>query len=78
LLAASILGRRRSKEAVPHLIAAAQNTSDPYLAAEAARALGLIGDSESVSALRRLCEGGRSVLVRRAAAEALAGEGAEP
>jgi HEAT repeat protein len=78
LLAASILGRRGSREAVPHLIAAAENPSDPYLAAEAARALGLIGGSESASALRRLSEAGRSILVRRAAAEALAGEGAEP
>jgi hypothetical protein len=39
LLAARILGRRRAVAAVPALISVAEDSSDPYLAAEAVRAL---------------------------------------
>jgi HEAT repeat protein len=47
LLAARVLGRRRAVTAVSALISVAEDARDPYLAAEAARALVAIGTAEA-------------------------------
>jgi HEAT repeat protein len=52
VLAARILGELRSHAAIPRLAALADDPSDPYLAAEAARALALIEPDHPV--VRRL------------------------
>jgi HEAT repeat protein len=70
LLAARILGARRAVAAVPALIQAAEEGEDPYLAAEAARALVAIGTPDGVAAARRLASGG-PVIARAAARQAL-------
>jgi HEAT repeat protein len=57
LMAARILGRRRAVAAVPALISAAGDSSDPYLAAEAVRALVAIGTLDGLAAARRLATG---------------------
>lgn len=69
LLAAQILGVRRSRRAVAALIDAAAN-NDPYLAAEAVTALGLIGDPDGLEVVRRAAELGPAV-PRAAARRAL-------
>jgi hypothetical protein len=56
-MAARILGRRRAVAAVPALISAAGDSSDPYLAAEAVRALVAIGTLDGLAAARRLATG---------------------
>jgi HEAT repeat protein len=70
-MAARILGRRRAVAAVPALISAAGDSSDPYLAAEAVRALVAIGTPDGLAAARRLASNG-PVVVRVAAGKALA------
>jgi HEAT repeat protein len=70
-MAARILGRRRAVAAVPALISAAGDSSDPYLAAEAVRALVAIGTPDGLAAARRLASNG-PVVVRAAACKALA------
>jgi HEAT repeat protein len=77
LLAARILGARRVAAAVPALIAAVGDGGDPYLAAEAARALVVIGAPEGLAVTRRLAADG-PVIARAAAREALGGSGAPP
>lgn len=72
LMAARILGRRRAVAAVPALISVAKDSSDPYLAAEAVRALVAIGTADGLAAARRLASNG-PVVVRAAARKALAG-----
>jgi predicted amidophosphoribosyltransferase len=54
LIAARILGRRRAVGAVPALISMAEDTGDPYLAAEATRALAAIGTADGLAVGRRL------------------------
>lgn len=70
VLAASILGRRRCERAVPHLIEVARDDPDPYVAAEAVRALCLIGGAEAAATVRSLTEA-PAFMVRRAAQECL-------
>jgi HEAT repeats len=70
LLAARILGARRVAAAVPALITAVEDGDDPYLAAEAARALVAIGAPEGIAVARRLATDGPVVA---AAQEALGG-----
>jgi hypothetical protein len=77
LLAARILGARRLGAAVPALIAVVRDGGDPYLAAEAARALVAIGAPEGLAVARRLATDG-PVIARAAAREALGGSGAPP
>jgi len=75
LLAARVLGARRMVAAVPALIAAVEDGDDPYLSAEAARALVAIGAPEGLAVTRRLATDG-PVVARAAAREALGGSGA--
>jgi hypothetical protein len=63
VLAARILGELRSHAAIRRLAALAEDLSDPYLAAEAARALALIDPDHPV--VRRL--GASGPLLSRAA-----------
>ena len=72
LLAARVLGRRRAVAAVPALISVAKDSSDPYLAAEATRALVAIGTADGLAVARRLAIDG-PVVARVAAREALGG-----
>jgi HEAT repeat protein len=72
LLAAHVLGRRRAVTAVPALISVAKDSSDPYLAAEATRALVAIGTADGLAVARRLAIDG-PVVARVAAREALGG-----
>ncbi len=71
VLAANILGHRRSSRAVPDLIEIANDPSDPYLACEAAEALARIGGPEADAALRDLAESGDSSMLRGVAREQL-------
>lgn len=70
LIAATILGERRSTIAVASLIEAVTQREDPYLGAEAARALVKIGDPAGVAAVRRAAREA-SAIVREAARAAL-------
>jgi HEAT repeat protein len=72
--AAYLLGLRRDGRGVPALIAVLETAdNDPYVRAEAALALGAIGGAEAQEALRRvLADPTESVIVRRAAADAMA------
>jgi HEAT repeat protein len=72
-----ILGARRVAAAVPALIAAVGDGGDPYLAAEAARALVAIGAPEGLAVARRLAADG-PVVARAAARQALNGLDAAP
>jgi HEAT repeat protein len=78
LLAARILGARRVAAAGPALIAAVRDGGDPYLAAEAARALVAIGAPEGIAVVRRLLAADGPVIARAAAREALGDVGAPP
>jgi HEAT repeat protein len=69
LLAARILGRWRAVAAVAALISVAEDSSDPYLAAEAVWALVAIGTADGLAAARRLASNG-PVVVRAAARKA--------
>jgi HEAT repeat protein len=69
-----ILGRRRTRQAVPALLARDRAVADPYLGAEIALALGRIGGAEARAALSEL-ESDPSVVVQRAVADALRGFG---
>ncbi len=69
LLAAHILGVRRSRRAVPDLIEAVE-LGDPYVAAEAVTALALIEDPTGLEVVRRTAERGPAV-ARAAARRAL-------
>lgn len=71
--AAAILGRRRDPVTVPLLLQRYRAGADPYLAAEIAVALGVIGTDGARSALRAMLRD-PSVVVRRAAAHALGSE----
>jgi HEAT repeat protein len=79
ILAARALGVRGDPEAVPALIRAAED-DDPYVAAEAVRALASIGDRSGLQVVRRMAHGEGSVVVKAAASEALrlAGETLAP
>jgi HEAT repeat protein len=68
VLAARILGRLRSRAAIPTLEAIAREREDPYLAAEAARALASI-DPE-LPAVRELARAGPA-LIRNAVRSAI-------
>jgi HEAT repeat protein len=71
LVAAQILGARRSRRAVAALIdAVAASDSDPYLAAEAVVALGLIEDPRGLEVVRQAAEHG-PVVPRAAARQTL-------
>lgn len=73
LLAAGALGLLRAKEAVADLLKAVEDPSQPRMQAEAARALGLIGDSAAEPALMELAGGPKVYGPARAQAlEALA------
>ena len=71
VLAARILGELRSHAAIPRLAAVADDPSDAYLAAEAARALALIDPDHPV--VRRLGASG-PVLSRTAVREVKPGQ----
>lgn len=58
LLAARILGTRRAVAAVPTLIRAIQEGDDPYVAAEASRALVAIGTADGLVVVRQLAGDG--------------------
>lgn len=76
ILAAQVLGARRSRSAVPALLEATES-DDPYRAAAAARALRFFTDDDrAVTRLRRLVRS-PSVVVRRAAEAALAASGSD-
>jgi HEAT repeat protein len=68
--AAWILGERRERGAVADLIRALGSSPDPFLAEAAAEALGKIGETTALPALRRAREAG-ALRVRRAAAQAI-------
>jgi HEAT repeat protein len=68
--AATILGELRSRAAVPALIGAASNTSDPYLQEAVAEALGAIGDERASPCLEHLRRYG-AIRVRAATKRAL-------
>lgn len=70
LIAATVLGDRRSTIAVASLIEAMTQREDPYLGAEAARALVKIGDPVGVTAVRKAAREA-STIVRQAARAAL-------
>jgi HEAT repeat protein len=72
LIAACVLGRRRAVTAVPALIRVAEDSSDPYLSAEATRALVAIGTADGLAVACRLASDG-PVVTRVAAREALGG-----
>jgi hypothetical protein len=72
LMAARILGRRRAVAAVPALISVADDSRDPYLAAEAVRALVAIGTPDGLAIARYLASDG-PVVAKAAARKALAG-----
>jgi HEAT repeat protein len=71
LIAATVLGDRRSTIAVASLIEAMTQRADPYLGAEAARALAKIGDPAGLAAVRTAAREA-SAIVREAARRALA------
>jgi HEAT repeat protein len=75
MLAAKILGRRRTVEAMHALTDVAEFDADPFVAAEAVRALGRTGHPEALAALCRVAALG-SLIPRRAAQEALDGTSA--
>jgi HEAT repeat protein len=68
--AVEILGRRRSVEAVPALLARFRRGVDPYLGAEIVTALARIGGAEARAALNDWSRS-NSLLIRRAAQEGL-------
>ena len=76
--AAYVLGLLRDQRAVPPLCSLLGATSDPYLQAEAATALGVIGGMAAVAALREAASEALSVIVRRAAGDALSKMTAAP
>lgn len=77
ILAADILGQRRARRAIPALLEVAES-SEPYRAAAAVRALGAFADDGGVATrLRRLARA-PSIIVRRAAEAALAASGSSP
>ena len=69
--AAFVLGNLRAQEAVPALVRLLHESPDPYIAAACAEALGRVGGTDALSALRHIFEIGRSVIVRQAAEQAL-------
>ena len=69
--AAYVLGLLRNAQAVPALCALLSESSDPYLQAEAAAALGSIGGPQAAAALHEAAGEALSVIVRRAAGDAL-------
>lgn len=70
VLAAAILGKRRSARAVPDLIDVAREGSNPYLAAEAVTALDRIGGDEAEAAIRAFVNS-PAFMVRSVALDAL-------
>lgn len=74
LRAATILGMRRDRAAVPHLIRKAESTPDVYLAIGCLEALARIGGRMAREGVRARCQDPR-VLVSRRAQELLAGFG---
>jgi HEAT repeat protein len=74
LRAATILGMRRDRAAVPHLIRKAENTPDIYLAMACLEALARIGGPAAREGVRARC-GDPRVLVSRRAQELLGGFG---
>ena len=71
--AAHILGDRGTLSAILALMAHCETGADPYLRAEIALTLRCVGGPDGAAALARLAED-PSVIVRRAAAEALESE----
>jgi HEAT repeat protein len=72
LMAARILGRRQAVAAVPALISVVDDSRDPYLAAEAVRALVAIGTPDGLAVARHLASNG-PVVAKAAARKALGG-----
>lgn len=70
LMAARILGQRRAVAAVPALISVADDSRDPYLAAEAVRALVAIGTPDGLAVAHHLASNG-PVVAKAAARKAL-------
>jgi HEAT repeat protein len=62
IIAAYVLGQRRSRRAIPRLIEVARDGSDPYLAAESVRALARIGGEEAEAVVRELATSGGAVV----------------
>jgi len=70
LMAARILGERRSRAAATRLTELVGEDVDPYLKAEAIRALGCLGDPEALQVVRDAAVHGVAI-VRAAAREIL-------
>jgi len=64
--AAYILGVRRDREAMPFLVAKAENTKDVYLAMTCLDALARIGGQDAVKGIRRFCTDPRAMVSQRA------------
>jgi hypothetical protein len=72
LLAAQVLGQRRARRAVPHLIGIVHQADDPYLVAEATVALARIGEPAGLAVVDQMARQGPAV-ARAAARAALRG-----
>lgn len=72
LRAAQVLGDIVAEDALPDLMQVLCATSDPYLAAACAKALGKIGNPAALTMLRDFLSTNPSVIVRHAVEEALA------
>jgi HEAT repeat protein len=70
MIAALVLGNRRAVSAVPALAEIAQQDDDPFVSAQAVRALARIGTEDAIEVVRRVAADG-SVVPRRAARNAL-------
>ena len=70
IMAARALGARRTNDALPALMRAVEG-DDPYVAAEAIRALARIGHPSGLGLVERIAHGDGSVVVKSAARQAL-------
>jgi HEAT repeat protein len=77
IVVAQVLGNRRAASAVPALAEVAIRDDDPFVAAEAVRALVRIGTDNALAAARTVATWG-SVVPRRAARAALGLDRSEP
>jgi HEAT repeat protein len=69
--AAFVLGQLKAEAAVPELTAVLRTSSDPYIAAACADALGRIGGPLALQSLRKTLKMTPSVIVEHAARKAL-------
>jgi HEAT repeat protein len=69
--AAYVLGELRATQAMNDLVSVLFTSSDPYIAAACAEALGKIGGASALRVLQRALNESRSIIVKRAAQAAL-------